>query len=103
MYQPWLAILAMAWAGPLDGAEPTKELKAPVILKAGTAPINVDIGHAAPFVGDLYGDGSSCLLVGQFGQGKLRIFKNIGSKTEPRFDKFDWFMAGGKVATVPTG
>jgi hypothetical protein len=99
----WLAIVAMAWAAPPTVAGPNAELKAPVIIKAGAEPINVEIGHAAPFVGDINSDGSTCLLVGQFGSGKLRVFKNVGTKTEPRFEKFDWFMAGGKVATVPTG
>lgn len=99
----WLAIVAMAWAAPPTGTAPNSELKPPAIINAGAEPINVEIGHAAPFVGDFYGDGTMCLMVGQFGDGKLRVFKNVGTKTEPRFDKFDYFTAGGKVVTVPTG
>jgi hypothetical protein len=97
----WTILVMVGAAPPLTGPQP--ELKPPVILKAGAQPINVDIGHAAPFVGDFYGDGTMCLMVGQFGEGKLRVFKNVGTKTEPRFDKFDYFTAGGKVVTVPTG
>jgi hypothetical protein len=54
-------------------------------------------------VADLKGDGKSVLLVGQFGEGKLRLYPNIGTKSESRFDKFEWLQAGGKVCSVPTG
>jgi len=88
----------------LAGAEPgPTDLAAPVRLMAGGQPINVDIGHAAPFVADLNGDGSRVLLVGQFGEGKLRLYPNVGSKKEPKFEKFEWLKVDGKAATVPTG
>jgi hypothetical protein len=79
------------------------ELAEPFIVKAGGQPIKVDIGHAAPFVADYNGDGLPDLFVGQFGEGKLRIYKNVGSRTEPKFDKFEWFQAGGRVAQVEAG
>ncbi len=66
-------------------------------------PINVDLGHAAPFVADLKGDGHMTLLVGQFGGGKLRLYPNVGTRTEPKFDKFEWFKVDGKVVSVPFG
>jgi hypothetical protein len=79
------------------------ELAPPVQLRAGGQPVNVDMGHAAPFVADLKGDGQMVLLVGQFGQGKLRLYPNIGSRSEPRFDRFEWFQAGGQVVSLPAG
>ena len=88
----------------LAGADPAPtDLAAPVRLMAGKQPINVDIGHAAPFLADLKGDGHMALLVGQFGEGKLRIYPNIGTAKEPRFDKFEWLKVGGADAKVPTG
>ena len=57
----------------------------------------------APCVADLAGDGTMYLLVGQFGEGKLRVYRNAGTKAEPRFDKFSWFRAGGVDAKVPSG
>ena len=75
----------------------------PVRVNCGDAPINVDVGHAAPFVADFDGDGLKDLLVGQFGEGKLRIYKNTGTAKEPRFKDFEWFKAGGDIARVPTG
>ena len=79
------------------------ELAPPVQVQAGGQPINVDMGHAAPFAADLKGDGSMTLLVGQFGEGKLRLYPNVGTRKEPKFDKFEWFQAGGKVVTLPAG
>jgi len=80
-----------------------KDLTPPVKLQAGGKPIDVDVGHAAPFVADWNGDGTMHLLVGQFGDGKLRIYKNVGSKTEPRFGNFTWFSDEAKGGRVPTG
>jgi hypothetical protein len=96
----WWCIMTsvLATAGPA----PT-DLALPVPLLAGSQPINVDVGHAAPFVADLKGDGQLTLLVGQFGEGKLRLYPNTGPKNAPKFDKFDWFQAGGTAGKVPAG
>ena len=74
-----------------------------VKLEAGGKPIDVEIGHAAPFYADMDGDGVKDLLVGQFGGGKLRIYKNVGSHSAPKFDDFTMFQAAGADATVPFG
>jgi hypothetical protein len=88
----------------LAAADPdANDLAPPIQLQAGGQPINVDMGHAAPFVADLKGDGNMTLLVGQFGEGRLRLYPNIGTRKDPKFDKFEWFQAGGKVVTLPAG
>src|SRR5262245_47374550 len=82
----------------------SKELLPPVKIHAGGQPIDVErSGHAAPFVGDFDGDGKLDLLVGQFHEGKLRIYRNVGTNQKPKFDGFTWFEAGGKIASVPVG
>ncbi|HET6164471.1 MAG TPA: hypothetical protein VFG37_12440, partial [Planctomycetota bacterium] len=48
-------------------APKTSPLLPPVRIEAGGAPIDTEIGHAAPFVGDFDEDGVNDLLVGQFG------------------------------------
>ena len=96
----FLALLFMATSAATAGAV---ELASPVRLNAGDGPIDVDIGHAAPYVVDWDGDGVRDLLVGQFGEGKLRIYRNVGTNEDPRYDTFEWFQAGGDVARVPTG
>ena len=79
------------------------ELEAPIRVLAGGAPIDVEIGHAAPFVGDFDLDGVRDLLVGQFGSGKLRIYRNSGTDESPKFKRFEWFQAGGGNGKVPSG
>ena len=81
----------------------SEELAPPLKITAGGKPINVDIGHAAPFFADIEGRGVKDLLVGQFGDGKLRIYRNVGTNTEPKFDKFTWFLDGKEGGTVPAG
>jgi hypothetical protein len=88
----------------LWAAESSSELAAPVHLEAAGRAIDVEReGHSAPFVGDFDGDGLPDLLVGQFDEGRLRIYRNKGTKGHPKFDSYTWFTAGGKIASVPVG
>jgi hypothetical protein len=96
----WL-VVALA-AGLAESANPS-DLAAGIKLEADGAPIDVEVGHAAPYFVDFDDDGVKDLLVGQFGGGKLRIYKNSGSNSEPKFDTFTFFQAGGTDATVPSG
>jgi hypothetical protein len=93
-----LAILAALTAGASGGG-----LAPPVELTCDGKPIDVDVGHSAPCVADLDGDGLPDLLVGQFGGGKLRIYRNVGEAGKPEFREFTWFQAGGALGTVPSG
>jgi hypothetical protein len=99
----WVSIpLAIVAAG--AGAPATAgDFEPGVKLEANGKPIDVEIGHAAPFYADIDGDGVKDLLVGQFGGGKLRIYRNVGSNSAPKFDEFTMFQAGGADATVPSG
>ena len=92
---PFLAILPVALQQDL--------FLPPFQLQSGVTPISVDIGHAAPLYVDFDGDGKRDLLVGQFGGGRLRIYKNKGSDTDPVFDGFKYFQAGGRIAHVNFG
>ena len=99
--QGLLAILLLA--GPAF-AEEDSGLLPPVPIQAGGKALDIEReGHAAPFVGDFYEDGGLCLLVGQFDSGRLRIYRNTGTRAKPRFDSYTWFEAGGKIASVPVG
>ena len=80
-----------------------QELRKPIQLKAGDQPIDTEVGHAGPFVYDWDGDGKRDLLVGQFGGGKLKIYRNLGTNEQPKFGEPEWFKVGGEVVTTPTG
>ena len=95
-----VALGAVAIAGVAASAEDSVFEK-PVRLKAGGAFVDTDVGHAAPYLYDFDDDGDLDLLVGQFGEGKLRIFENEGSSSEPAYIAHEWFIAGGAPGTVP--
>ncbi len=79
------------------------QLAAPFRVEADGKPIDTDVGHSAPIMADFDGDGVKDLLVGQFGNGRLRIYRNEGSKTLPKFRTFGWFKAEGGFGEVPAG
>lgn len=79
------------------------ELAPPVRLEADGRPIDTDIGHAAPCVADFDGDGVQDLLVGQFGQGILWIYRNVGTNAEPKLAAGVKFMEGTEDGRVPSG
>jgi hypothetical protein len=75
------------------------DFEPPVRLKAGEAAVRVESpGYAAPCWADIDGDGKKELLVGQFNQGKIRVFKQLEAA---RFAPGNWLQAEGKVAEVP--
>jgi hypothetical protein len=80
------------------------DLLPPVPVQSDGRPLDVQReGHSAPFVGDFDGDGKRDLLVGQFHEGRLRVYRNTGSRASPRFEGYTWFEAGGAAASVPVG
>jgi len=75
------------------------QFEAPVRMRAGDSPIQVEApGYAAPCWQDADGDGVPDLVVGQFHDGKIAIYKNLGAgKLAAR----SWLQAEGAVAEVP--
>ena len=91
-----LAALGLFCGSVLCGAA---DFAPPVRLKADGVPIRVEVpGYAAPCLADVGGDGKMDLLVGQFRQGKIQVFKGLGGG---KFAKGTWLQAAGKAAEVP--
>src|SRR5437867_5354289 len=79
------------------------ELSPPVRIEAAGKPIDTAVGHAAPFVGDFDGDGVRDLLVGQFGEGILWVYRNQGTNQQFKLAAGAKFKDGKKDGRVPTG
>jgi len=78
-------------------------LAPPVRLEAVGIPIDTQTGHAAPYVADFDGDGVQDLLVGQFGDGLLWIFRNEGTNAQPKLAAGVKFKEGREDGRVPSG
>ena len=77
------------------------DFRDPLPLVSSGQPIDVEHeGHAAPFVGDFDGDGREDLLVGEAYTGRLRIYQNVGTGHEHRFDGFSLFLDGDKDGCI---
>ena len=101
MLQALLLVLTPLIPGANVGLAP--ELEPPVRLEAAGKPVDTDIGHAAPFVCDFDADGTKDLLVGQFGQGLLWIYRNEGTNSEPKLAAGIKFKQGAEDGRVPGG
>src|ERR1700745_452598 len=72
-------------------------------MRGAGKPLGPATGTAAPFVGDFDGDGVKDLLVGQFGDGLLWIYRNEGTNDAPRLAAGVKFKEGKADGRVPTG
>jgi len=68
------------------------------------AGVPIDVGYyGAPTVTDWNNDGAKDLIVGQFDQGKIRLYQNQGPDTAPDFNGFTYYKSGGVDITLPYG
>ncbi len=79
-------------AAPADFAKPER-------IKAGDDYIRVEApGWAFPCLHDVDKDGKADLVVGQFKDGRMKVYKRTGAM---EFAEGQWLKAGGKIAEVP--
>ena len=75
------------------------DFQPPVRLQADGVPVRVESpGWAAPCWADIDSDGKKDLLVGQFNQGKIRFYKNLGGG---KLAAGAWLQADGIDAEIP--
>lgn len=93
--------IVLAAAAALAAAAPPV-YGAPSMLVADS--VTIDVGYyGAPCVTDWNGDGLKDLVLGQFDQGKIRIYLNSGTNSSPVFTTFSYMQSGGVDITLPYG
>jgi hypothetical protein len=87
----WASLAATIPQGP--------QFHPPVRLATADGPIRVEApGYASPAVHDLDKDGKPDLVVGQFRDGKMTVYKGLG---DGKFAAGSWLQAEGETAKVP--
>ena len=99
-----IALLLAASAAAFPQAPPRAPqaptgLAEPVRLKAGDQYVSVEKpGYACPCWYDVDGDGRKDLIVGQFKDGKLKVYRNLG---DGKLAEGRWLQADGNDAVIP--
>ena len=71
-------------------------------LYDGTTPIDVGL-YSAPIAYDWNGDAKKDLIVGQFDQGRIRYYENMGEDSNPAFSGFTFLQANNATINLPYG
>lgn len=94
-----LTLLPLCAAIPQQPDAQQPQFHPPVRMRAGEDYVKVESpGYACPAWADVDGDGREDLVVGQFRDGKMRVYRNLG---EGRLAAGEWLEAEGNVAQVP--
>ncbi len=80
----------------------TPRFTSPEQVEDGGVPIDVGY-YGSPAMSDWNLDGAKDLVLGQFDQGKIRLYLNTGPDTAPQFNGYTFFQAGGNDITLPYG
>jgi hypothetical protein len=90
--------LLILFSGICYGYEPV--LKGAQQIMASSIPLDVG-SYSVPNAYDWNNDGKKDLLVGQFLNGKVRLYLNSGTDASPIFTTFTFLQAGGADISVP--
>ncbi len=124
----WYTLFVILHASGISSVQESSpyQFAPPERITSSGEPIDVTVGHAAPYLQDFDGDGIRDLLVGEFGkepfpqerlpesyrstsgksggyaQGRLRIYKNYGSEVKPEYRGYEYLKAGDEFASIPS-
>jgi hypothetical protein len=87
----------------LLNAIPIYAMREGVKLEADGKIIHDDIAFLFPFVTDWNNDGKKDLIVGQPHHGKIRLYLNYGTDSDPMFKDFIYLSAGGSEISLFDG
>ncbi|MBD3369026.1 hypothetical protein GF402_01530 [Candidatus Fermentibacteria bacterium] len=79
------------------------EFSSPFFVQASGVDLVVDGSVPDPYVADWDGDGVKDLIVGQFSQGKIRLYLNSGTNASPVFTTYSFLQADGSDITMSYG
>lgn len=101
--KPTTILLASVFLAVSSADAALPELAPGVKLKADGKEIDLPVGHLVPWVTDWNGDGKKDLIVGQFQEGRIRLYVNEGTDAEPKFGASRLLEAGGKPIRLDAG
>ena len=93
--------VAVAFLASLAPGE-TPLFRGPEMINDAGVPIDVG-NYAAPEAYDWNLDGAKDLVLGQFSEGKIRLYLNLGPDTDPYFNGCTYYQSGGTDITLPYG
>ena len=96
-------LLAVVLLGCSREAVVTGQFEEGVKLTAAGEPIDIEIGHLVPSTADWNGDGAKDLIVGQFKDGRIKVFLNEGTDTAPELGAEKMLTAGGNTISMAAG
>jgi hypothetical protein len=109
------AVLVILLVGPvcaplaLAGDRPKGDRLAKAVpVEVDGKPLVRERGDLSPFVGDFYGDGRLALLLGyggdcMFDDARSLVYRNVGTKVNPRLGAPQWFDDIVPTGRIPKG
>ena len=98
-------LVGPVWAllAPASDRPKGDRLAKPVPVEVDGKPLVREGGGLFPFVGDLDGDGRQSLLLGTAEDGRLLLYRNVGTKASPRLIAPQWFDDIVPTGRIPKG
>jgi len=93
-----IAVFLLAAAAPAI----TPRFAGPEMINDAGVPIDVGY-YGAPLMFDCNLAGAKDLICGQFDQGKIRFYPNLGPDSAPDFNGYTYLKAGVGEITLPYG